>query len=101
MLGDSKEYPILNLKAPIDLEACYAAGMIRMSDLVDGKYYGGDCRNASVAKWNATKQCFTYMRSKFGDVFPEDINPPELDDGFDLFTAFEEVIPTKSQRIIE
>lgn len=48
-----------------------------------GKTYIGDCRNASEAVWNG--KVFTYMRTKFGYTYPEDINHFEDDDGYDLF----------------
>jgi hypothetical protein len=57
--------------------------MIPKSDLEIGAYYEGDCRNASVARWNGSH--FIYRRVKFGDAFFEEINHPEDDDGFDLF----------------
>lgn len=76
---------------PEELEQAYKDGMIRKSDLKDGKSYKGHCRNASVAVWHADKGCFTYQRTKFRDTFPEDINHPEDDDGFDLFTPIEEI----------
>ena len=34
---------------------------------------------------NASRQCFVYLRYKFGDYFTEEINHPEDDNGFDLF----------------
>jgi hypothetical protein len=59
--------------------------IIPKSELVDGAYYAGHCRNASVARWDARTQQFYYIRHKFGDTFVEGINHPEDDDGFDLF----------------
>lgn len=74
-----------NPVTPEWLEAAYKAGMIKMSDLVDGTEYYGDCRNASKAKWSAKDQKFYYVRNKFGSTFTEDINHPEKDNGYDLF----------------
>lgn len=74
-----------------ELEKAYADGMIRKEDLKDGVSYKGHCRNASVAVWHAEKGRFTYQREKFGSVFPEDINHPADDNGFDLFTPYEEI----------
>ena len=61
---------------------------IPLEQLKDGALYEGICRNATQAIWHADKKQFTYKRHKFGDTFDEDICPPELDDGFDLFYAF-------------
>lgn len=58
-------------------------GGIPKEDLVVGKTYVGSCRNASEATWNGEK--FTYMRTKFGYTYPEDINHFQDDDGYDLF----------------
>ena len=58
-------------------------GGIPKKDLVVGKTYIGSCRNASEAIWDGEK--FTYMRTKFGYTYPEDINHFQDDDGYDLF----------------
>ena len=58
-------------------------GGIPKDKLEIGKRYIGDCRNASEAVWNG--KVFTYMRTKFGYTYPEDINHFEDDDGYDLF----------------
>ena len=50
---------------------------IAKSDLIHGAYYSGRCRNASVARWNSTRQCFVHWRSKFGTNFLEDIKHPD------------------------
>ena len=47
--------------------------MVPISALEHGAYYCGKCRNAQVARWDAVKQQFTYMREKFGHVYPEAI----------------------------
>jgi len=75
----------------IDLEAYYAAGVIRKEDLIDGAYYQGFCRNAGVAKWNLDKSEFVYMRQKFGLAFPEDINHISDDNGYDLFIPMNKI----------
>lgn len=74
-----------------ELEAAYAKGMPRMSELKDGVVYKGHCRNADEAMWLEEFKKFVYIRSKFGQVFLESINHPEQDDGYDLF------IPTKEE----
>ena len=75
----------------------YRKGIIPKKDLVKGRYYLGDCRNASVAMWNGHE--FVYIRHKMGGSFPEDINHIEDDNGFDLFIPLRETIPTEAQRI--
>lgn len=58
-------------------------GGIPKEQLIDGETYIGDCRNASEAVWNG--KTFTYMRTKFGTTYPEDINHFQDDDGYDVF----------------
>lgn len=60
---------------------------IPKKDLEVGASYLGVCRNAGEAVWNGT--VFTYKRYKFGDIFDEDINHFEDDDGYDVFVPFE------------
>lgn len=75
--------------------------MLMKSELRDGAYYFGKCRNARVARRNAQKKCFTYMRTKFTKVYPEDISHPEDDNGYNLFKPLNEVQPEKNQEIKE
>jgi hypothetical protein len=58
-------------------------GGIPKEDLVPGKTYIGDCRNATEAVWDGEK--FAYMRTKFGHTYPETINHFQDDDGYDVF----------------
>lgn len=74
-----------------------AQGMVAKKDLVDGKYYAGDCRNASVARWNAAKNLFDYQRRKWGEYFVDTIEHPEDDDGYDVFVPVGEVEPKLEQ----
>lgn len=83
------------------LEKAAQHGMVAKDKLVDGRYYAGDCRNASVAQWRADHGVFVYMRTKFGSTFPEDICHPADDDGFDLFVPLHEVEPKENQKIPE
>ena len=69
------------------------------SVLVDGTYYKGSCRNAEAAVWDAEHNLFWYIRSKFGDHFPEDICHPEDDNGYDLFYPFETTLPTEEEKV--
>jgi hypothetical protein len=61
---------------------------IPKADLIDGAYYQGSCRNATVARWSAKDERFYYWRFKFGDRFVEDIRHPEDDDGHDVFHPY-------------
>lgn len=61
------------------------ANGIPRKDLVDGQFYIGDHRNANVAKWDAKKEHFVYMRYKFGSIFEDVCKHFEDDDGFALF----------------
>lgn len=81
------------------LQEAYGAGMVPRSELKDGVYYYGNCRNARVAMWSALKNQFTYMRSKFGHTFPEDIKHPVDDDGYDLFVPVCEIEPEELELI--
>ena len=72
-----------------DVDDYYKLGVIRKDDLVDGAYYFGVCRNADVAQWDAKRNCFWYMRHKFGHVCSESINHISDDNGYDLFVPFQ------------
>jgi len=79
------------LPSVVDVEKYYAGGVIRRSDLKDGVWYVGMCRNASCAVWDAEKGCFWYIRFKFDARFAESINHIADDNGFDLFVPMFEV----------
>jgi hypothetical protein len=55
------------------------------TDLVDGAYYVGRCRNATVARWSASHDCFFHWRVKFSRIFVEDIKHPVDENYFDVF----------------
>lgn len=74
-------------------------GMLPKSELEDHAYYIGSCRNAMVARWNNELDKFTYMRNKFDNIFPENINHPQDDNGFDLFTPLKKVEPHEDEII--
>jgi hypothetical protein len=67
------------------LEAAYAAGLMRKEQLEHGQYYSGRCRNANVARWHAGAQCFVHWRVKFGSRFLERIKHPVDENYFDVF----------------
>ena len=81
----------LNTVTGFDVNAYYDVGVIKKDDLIDGAYYQGNCRNASIAQWDAKNNCFWYMRNKFGYVYKEDINHLADDNGYDLFIPFQKV----------
>ena len=80
-------------------------GMIPKSSLEDDEVYLGKCRNATIAKWVASKNRFIHWRTKWGSSYEEMINHPEDDDGFDLFVPIkklrrEEYRTPKGSRVV-
>ena len=96
------------MKSPYNIPKAYynvedhnpGVDYVRKSDLVDGSYYFGVCRNSSCAQWSAAKDCFVYLRTKFNAKFEEEINHPEDDDGFDLFVPFFRCYPSKEDLVL-
>jgi len=64
---------------------------IPKDELEDGAYYEGECRNASIARWNAKEQKFYHWRYKFGNEFIETIKAPEDEKNYDVFFAFKKI----------
>jgi len=85
MLGQDK-YPV---PPNFCLNYYYKKGIIKKENLIDGAFYFGLCRNASIAKWDTKENVFWYLRFKFNTKFFEKINHISDDDGYDLF------LPTK------
>ena len=82
------DIPPVPIVLPKDYEEVIIPNIVRCGGipkdkLIVGETYIGDCRNASEAVWNG--KTFTYMRTKFGTTYPEDINHFQDDDGHDLF----------------
>ena len=75
-----------NFYVPILIEK----GAIPKADLKDGNWYIGDHRRCKIAKWNETKNCFEYIRTKFNAVFWDKCNHFQDDDGFALFVPIRE-----------
>lgn len=73
----------------IIIPALIRCGAIPKENLKKGSVYKGYCRNANEAVWLGNK--FEYDRYKFGDMFKEQINHFEDDNGLDLFIPYEEV----------
>lgn len=68
----------------LDHELCRP---IPKSELVTGNTYRGICRNAEEAVWKG--EVFEYIRYKWNNRFPEEINHYEDDNGYDLFVPIE------------
>lgn len=63
--------------------------IVAKSGLIDGAYYEGTCRNASIARWDASRNKFVYTRYKFGLSFEDEIEHPEDEiDRYDVFIPF-------------
>ena len=82
------DIPPIPIVLPKDYEEVIVPNIVRCGGipkdkLIVGETYIGDCRNASEAVWNG--KTFTYMRTKFGTTYPEDINHFQDDDGYDVF----------------
>ena len=71
------------------------------SDLVHGEYYSGQCRNATVARWNAEHQCFIHWRTKFGFTFLETIKHPDDDQVYDVFLVEKRIDPPEKEIPLE
>lgn len=54
--------------------------MIKKDLLLDGEYYEGYCRNATLARWSSKHERFFHWREKFGMEFIEMI-PHQEDAG--------------------
>lgn len=79
----------------IEFTRAYSLGMIRKEDLVVGKYYKGNFRNASVAKWDGSK--FEYMRYKRGSCYKDSLCYPTDEDHFDIFIPYTVVEPSEKE----
>ena len=58
-----------------------------------GAYYKGRCRNATVARWNASEQCFYHWRKKFDRIYIQTIKYPtdEVEPWWDVFDVVKEL----------
>ena len=86
--GDVEKIPSIPICSEKEYEEIVIPNFIRCGaipkkDLIAGRTYIGECRNASEAVWNG--EVFIYQRHKFHLVYPEEINHFEDDDGSDLF----------------
>lgn len=79
---------------PIAERARVALYGIPKKDLEHGAYYEGHCRNAHIARWNAERQVFFYLRSKGGHNFREEIRHPADEQGmWDTFKPVKKADP--------
>ena len=69
--------------------------LLQKPALVDGTYYVGRCRNATVARWSATNNCFFHWRIKFDRVFVEEIKHPVDEAYYDVFRPVRELAAPK------
>jgi hypothetical protein len=81
------------------LQSAYKEGMLKRTELKDGRYYLGYCRNAVVAQWDQGSKRFFHVRTKFGSRFIESIPHPEDDGGYDIFVPVKRVRPTEEQKV--
>ncbi len=84
------------LTSPIkkeDLVKAYEMGMIKKSDLEDGAFYFGCCRNTDTAQWSQEDNCFKYTRTGHfpGDEFEDTVEHPEDDQGSDIFVPLKKI----------
>lgn len=63
--------------------------------LVDGAYYIGRCRNATVARWNAKQGSFFHWCVKFGRIYIEEIKHPIDEEYFDVFRVVRQLLDPK------
>ena len=61
--------------------------------MLNGRYYKGRCRNATIARWNADENCFYHWREKFGRIYIETIKYPTdvVEPWWDVFDVVEEL----------
>ena len=64
---------------------------INKAELRHGAYYEGECRNATIARWNAVTNRFYYWRYKFGYNIIDDIKCPEDEEVYDVFYPHREI----------
>lgn len=68
-----------------------AAGAIPKSELKNGHYYLGEHRNASIARWDESKNRFFYWRTKFTWCFEDECEHFEEWSPYALFVPIKEV----------
>ena len=91
-LAAVREYTANSIKSR-DCDEITGRKILSKEQLVNGRYYKGRCRNASVARWNAEENCFYHWREKFDKLFIETIMYPtdETEPWWDIFNPLEEL----------
>ena len=69
--------------------------ILSKEQLVDGTYYIGRCRNATIARWSAARGCFFHWRQKFDRIFVEEIKHPIDEEHYDVFRVVRELTDVK------
>lgn len=84
-IDDIPEIPVVDKEIydSVIIPNLIRCGAIPKKDLIVGKTYLGDTRNASEATWNGEE--FEYRRYKFGFWYDDSVNHFEDDDGHALF----------------
>lgn len=83
------------------LDAAYAKGLLRKTELQHGTYYRGTCRGGEVARWHAGGQQFLQYQIDCGFRLLRAIPHPHDERQWDAFMAVEAVEPEEHQRIEE
>jgi hypothetical protein len=81
------------------LEAAYAQGLLRKTDLQHGAYYRGVCRGGEVARWHAGGQKFLQYQIDCGFRLLRAIPHPQDERQWDAFMAVEATDPEDAQRV--
>jgi hypothetical protein len=69
--------------------------------LVDGRYYKGRCRNATIARWNSAENSFYHSREKFRAIFIETIrHPTDESEPGGTFLTWLKNFPIRSSRFL-
>lgn len=71
-----------------------------ISELKDGQWYAGHCRNSQEARWSAKKQRFEYIRVKFDMKFLEEIHHPDNEKHYDVFYPAQAISESEVKRPI-
>lgn len=91
-LAAVREYAVYLIKSR-DHDEITGRKILPKDRLVDGRYYKGRCRLATVARWSASRNCFYHWREKMGYIYIETIMYPtdEEEPWWDVFDVIEEL----------
>lgn len=79
------------------LEAAYAKGLLRKTELVHGQYYRGLSYNATIARWHAGAQCFVFEQTEASSLRYDTIKHPADERYHDVFCARAQVEPSPEE----